>query len=205
MTMQRVRSLHPATNGTVPRSPSGSSCLRDAGADNAGCDEREVDLRDGSTMRIRLLRPDDAGALLDLHRSLSRSNLFFRFLTPMPTVHESFIAPLTRVDQNRNLGLVGEVDGRLVAAAHCFRDENDARRGEIAFVTHESLQGRGIATWMLKHLAQAAWKHDIHILDGMVHHENYRMIDVLTQSGFAAESHRRGSECYISLQLTAPV
>ena len=46
--------------------------------------ERDVPLRDGGSIHLRPIRPDDVGRLQAFHGRLSRDSIFFRFFSPLP-------------------------------------------------------------------------------------------------------------------------
>lgn len=59
--------------------------------------ESDVVLRDGSTIHLRPIRPDDATKLLDLYHRLSRRSLYDRFFT-VPRADPVYAAYLANVD-----------------------------------------------------------------------------------------------------------
>ena len=48
----------------------------------------DVVLRDGATMHIRPIRPDDADALQRMHLAQSPESVYFRFFAPVPRLGE---------------------------------------------------------------------------------------------------------------------
>src|SRR5215813_11238998 len=115
--------------------------------------ESDILLRDGSTLRLRPIRIDDVAALRELHARLSPRSVYLRFFSPLPELSEERARQLCAVDYHDAFALVGELGGRIVAVARYYRSTENASRAEVAFVTEDALQGRGIATRMLVRLA----------------------------------------------------
>jgi len=150
----------------------------------------DIVLRDGSTIRLRPLSPQDENGLVALHRRLSDQDAHFRFFGPAAAVTVERLRELCRAALPDSFGLAGELRGRVVAVAHWFRSPASANQAEVAFVTDEALRGRGIGTRMLERLADIAREHGIDRFEAEVQGANHSMIDVFLKSGFEVE--RRG-------------
>src|SRR3954468_23247772 len=85
--------------------------------------ESDTLLRDGSTLRLRPIRPDDVAALIEFHKRLSPRSVYFRFFSPLPELSREKATQLCTVDYNNTFALVGEHAGRIVAVARYYRDE----------------------------------------------------------------------------------
>ena len=59
----------------------------------------------------------------------------------------------------------------------------------MAFAVADELQGMGIATTLLAHLAEAAEEDGIRWFEAEVLPENHRMVEVFRESGFAVRTH----------------
>src|SRR5579859_7885644 len=82
--------------------------------------ERDVVLRDGSTVHLRLLAEADLERLVDFYGRLSPESRYFRFLgarSPEGAGREE----LGRVSRGEELALAAELAGRLVAVASYTR------------------------------------------------------------------------------------
>ena len=62
-------------------------------------------------------------------------------------------------------------------------------RAEVAFAVADEMQGRGLATVLIAHLAQVASARGITTFTATVLPENRRMISVFRESGFPVEVH----------------
>ena len=147
--------------------------------------ETDVVLRDGSTVHIRPARPDDS----------SRS----RTTSSASPTSRGGCASSALVGRRRRAG--GERgrsrrrrpshaarvhrrdDERIVGGAQYIREGEAARRDGAVSVTDE-LQGQGLASILIGHLAQAATSNGIAFFAPQVLPENHRMIDVFRHAGF---------------------
>ena len=153
--------------------------------------ERDVLLRDGSTVHLRPIHPNDDPAIQALYSRLSERSLYLRFHRPVRHVPEEELG-VARVDPHETFALVavhGEPpDQRVIAVGRYSRFPEDLSRAEIAFTVEDSHQGRGIASQLLDHLALIARDHGIETFEADVLGENRSMLEVFRESGFPVQS-----------------
>ncbi|MFN8061283.1 MAG: GNAT family N-acetyltransferase [Vicinamibacterales bacterium] len=157
-------------------------------------------LRDGSTLHVRAIRPDDAERLLDLLGRLSPESLRFRFFA-VPRPDLGFARRLATVDYDDTFALVGELNDRIYAVARYARDAARPDHAEAAFVTADALQGKGIGTRLLEELARVARDRGIRYFDARVMASNLRMMDVFHDSGFEVHRQLSGGEYDVSIDI----
>ncbi|MGH2789406.1 MAG: GNAT family N-acetyltransferase [Actinomycetota bacterium] len=147
--------------------------------------EADVALRDGSTVHVRPVRPDDWDAMLAFFQGLSPESQYFRFFSGTKNFEPATVWA-TDVDYEGRFGLIATTgqSKRVVAHAAWQRLDDDPTRAEVAFVNADDYQGRGLGTILLAHLAQAAEDSGVAIFEAEVLPENHRMIEVFRQSGF---------------------
>ena len=159
----------------------------------------DVVLRDGSTVHLRPIRPDDDGRLLDLLHRMSEEALYYRFLS-VPRIDREKAQELVRVDLERQRVLVAEYGGDIVATAGYYISTH-ADRAEVAFAVADAWRGRGIGTRMLECLAEIGRRSGIRTFDAYVLGENRRMIEVFRESGFAVTRQLDHGVFHVSLDL----
>ena len=150
--------------------------------------EADVVLRDGSTVHLRPVRPEDEAALLTFFRALSEQARALRFFTRTsdealgPLVHR-----MVHVDYVRRYGIVATVGVPERIIGHAMYAALDGDRAEVAFAVADDYQGRGLGTLMLGHLAEHAAEHRIRLFEAEVLPTNIRMLDVFRDAGFPTE------------------
>jgi acetate---CoA ligase (ADP-forming) len=162
--------------------------------------ESDVVLRDGSTLRLRPVRPGDEAALGELHDRLSPDSTYFRFFG-LRAENASEVSRLLRTDYDNEFSLVAESGARLSGVASYSRNPKLPERAEVAFTIADALQGRGVGTRMLETLAAIARDHQIRIFDAYVLHDNDRMTRVFLDSGFQVERRLEGGVFHVVLRL----
>jgi acetyl coenzyme A synthetase (ADP forming)-like protein len=148
--------------------------------------EADVALRDGSTVHLRPVRPEDEAGLLAFLRGLSPRSLTLRFFSPAINL-ESIAAAASNVDYVHGFGLIATVGGGAQIIGHATYVGIADDRAEVAFAVDDRYQGRGLGTIMLGQLAEVAAANGFHQFEAVVLPENYRMIGVFRESGFPLE------------------
>src|SRR5215217_6165907 len=151
----------------------------------------DVALRDGSTVRVRAVRPDDLDGLRALLSGMSESSRWLRFLSAGANLDRAAAAG---ADPGDGAGLVVTVGSEERIVAHAMFGIEAPGRAEIAFEVADEWHGRGIATILLAHLANVARRAGVRTFVAYVHPTNRRMIGVFRESGFPVEVHSEPGE-----------
>jgi acetyl coenzyme A synthetase (ADP forming)-like protein len=159
--------------------------------------EAEVVLRDGSTVHIRPLRPDDGERLESLFAALSDQSRAFRFFSSGIDVAKE-AAREARVDYVRSYGLLALTGPQERVAGHAYYVASDDQTAEVAFAIADDFQGRGLGTILLGQLAEAAAANGIRVFEAVVRADNHRMVDVFRQSGFPVEVQSAAGEIHVT-------
>src|SRR5687768_1486821 len=146
----------------------------------------DVVLRDGSTVRIRVMRPSDEASLCDLITSLSEESRWLRFYCNQNrTAIAAEAHREANLDQAFGLVAVSGEEERVVG--HAFYVAINDQRAEVAFTIANEYQGRGLGSILLGQLAQVASANGIEIFEAEVIAANHRMLHVFRASGFPIE------------------
>ena len=148
-------------------------------ADMAG----DVTTREGTSLHLRPIRPDDAVGLLEFHGRLSQRSVYRRFLFVHPKLSASEVDRFTHVDYADRLALVVEDGDRLVAVGRYDRSPGTSE-AEVAFVVADEYQHHGIGTMLLHRLAEAAGPKGITTFTACTLADNRDMLDVFVHGGF---------------------
>lgn len=160
----------------------------------------DVVLRDGSTVHLRPAQPADETAVRSMFSRLSTESLYSRFFR-IPKLPHLDVSGLLHADPDQAFSLVAESKGEACALAGYTRDPHVPERAEVAFVTSDALQGRGIGTRMLETLADIARAHRIQRFDAYVLTNNHRMMGVFIDSGFAIDQQLEAGVFHVVLDL----
>jgi acetyl coenzyme A synthetase (ADP forming)-like protein len=161
----------------------------------------DVVVRDGSTVCLRRAVDADVPALLTFFESLSTDSRYQRFLG-LPALTPARVRALAAADARAGTALVVETQGRIVAFAGFYKDPQQPRRAEVAFVVSDALQGHGIGTRLLERLASIARAQGIDTFDADVFADNQRMRDVFRESGFGVQTSVERGVCRVAVSLS---
>lgn len=143
-------------------------------------------LADGGTAHVRPIRPADADRLLAFYSRLSDESIYFRFFGPRPKLSDKEVAWFTNVDYANRVALIATIGTEMVAVIRY--DRVSATEGEVAFLVEDAHQGRGVASVLLEHLAATAHENGIETFIADVLPANMKMMGVLRQAGYTAQS-----------------
>ncbi len=159
-------------------------------ADNPRSYAREAVLRDGESLLVRAIRPDDKPRLVDLFRRMSPRSIRHRFMGAKSELSPDELAYLTEVDFRSHVALVaisrkGGAERIAGVGRYVWTDERGEKPAEAAFTVADADQGRGIGTILLEHLAAIAAAGGVAWFQAEVEADNAAMLEVFEESGFA--------------------
>ena len=155
-------------------------------------------LRDGSTVHVRPVRPEDEEAMLAFLEGLDPGSRMFRFFSAGTDLARAAHL-MVDVDHSQRYGLVAVRGTRDEVVAQGIYLGGRLGEAEIAFTIAEQLQGVGLGTLLLAHLAEVAQENGISIFTAEVMPENHRMIEVFRESGFPVEMSSRPGAIHVEL------
>lgn len=148
-------------------------------------------LADGTSVRVRPIRPDDEARMADFHAGLSTRSVYHRYFhlatLEQRTAHAR-LALTCRTDPASGLALVAEHtrdDGSLevLALARLTRTGDDGS-AEFALLVVDQWQGLGLGRLMMEHLVEAARRVGVRWLYGDMLADNDAMRAVVRRAGF---------------------
>ncbi len=158
-------------------------------------------LRDGRVAEFREMRSSqrDRAVIRELFAHVSAESLYYRFFQVVGELSDAFIDRQLKVNDDNNQTLLCMAGEHAVDMGSYSRV--DEERAEVAFLVDDCMQGKGIGTMLLEHLAETAWRHGFKRFDAHVLTGNYRMIEVFKSSGYELQSTLRSDEIHLTLPL----
>jgi RimJ/RimL family protein N-acetyltransferase len=163
-------------------------------------------LKDGTEVAIRAIRASDGPAIVAAFGELDRESIYRRFFSPKKELSDAEIRQLTEVDFKQVTALVvtTQADGvetLLGGGRYAVEAEKQPQSAELAFLTHTSYRGRGIAGLLLQHLTLLAREAGLVRLEADVLAENQSMLNVFRRSGLLMTQRRDGNVVHLTLEL----
>ena len=152
---------------------------------------------------IRAVRPDDRERIVNAFRGLDRGSVYRRFFFHKKELKEEELRRVTECDGASAAVLVATVGSGdreiIVGLGEYVRSGETA---DIAFAVEEDFQGRGIASRLLRKLADIARANGILQFEADVLAENAPMLAVLRNSGLRMQTSAGQGVIHATLSLT---
>ena len=158
--------------------------------------EETLVLRDGRSVRLRPVRPEDADAERAFIAALSPETLYRRFMMPVKSLPDSLIERFTQIDYDRELALVaieevssagdatGAAASQRIAAVGRILPTWDDGVAEFAIVVGDWMQHSGLGRELMLRLIAAARARGYRMLEGIVLAQNLSMLTFCARLGF---------------------
>jgi RimJ/RimL family protein N-acetyltransferase len=164
--------------------------------------EVRVELRDGSAVTVRPIRPADRDAVRHGFNGLSEQSRYQRFLSPMTELSESQLRYLTEVDHHDHEALIAfdAETGEGIGVARFVRLD-DGASAEAAITVVDAWQGRGVGTALAHLLADRARAEGVERLTSLLLASNRQMRDLLASLGPSETTADDGSTIEVAVAL----
>jgi len=158
-------------------------------------------LRDGRVAEFRQAENshEDIEAIRDLFRNVSSDSLYLRFFHLIRDVSDDFILQMIGDGGPNALALLCISGDRVIAVGNYVG--TGAAKAEVAFLVADNVQGKGLGSLLLEHLAQMAWRHGFKSFEATVLRENYQMLKVFKDSGYELTSDQEPDSVHLILPL----
>ena len=159
-------------------------------------------LRNGLPITVRALRPDDRERIAAAVRGLDRESIYLRLFSYRNELTDAALDRIMRFDtQSEVVLLVVTAEERVIGSGRYVASSRDS--AEIAFMVEEDFHGQGVASRLLRHLAQVAIGQGVRAFEADVLAENKAMLAVFERTGWAMTKAREGDVIHVKLALTA--
>ena len=149
-----------------------------------------LQLRDGATLTVRPIRPEDALIETEFVEGLSDESRRMRFQSGLRHLTPGMLARFTQIDYDREMALIAVDDSgareREVAVARYIRMP-DERACEFAITVADEWQHRGLGTKLMERLIAVARSRRLETMVGWVLSGNAGMLEMVSRLGFTAE------------------
>jgi RimJ/RimL family protein N-acetyltransferase len=144
-----------------------------------------AELRDGSTVVIRPIEPDDKERLRTTFHRLSPESRRRRFMTPANELADEDLMYLTEVDHHRHEALVATdpESGEILGVARWVRQPGRREVAELAVAVVDDRQGRGMGSELVTHANARAREEGIERYHAIVSTDNVQVIEALERHG----------------------
>jgi RimJ/RimL family protein N-acetyltransferase len=164
-------------------------------------------LRDGRSVTIRAIRPDDKGLLIDTLSKVSPQSLYLRLFSGKRKFSDDEMNQIATVDFVNVVALVAVLDedgsDKIVGGGRYIRigPSGTGQRAEVAFLIDDAHQGLGIGSRIFKHLLEIARESGITHFEAEVLPSNAPMLRLFARSGLPVGKTMTRDSVHVTIQL----
>jgi acyl-CoA hydrolase/RimJ/RimL family protein N-acetyltransferase len=144
--------------------------------------------KDGLTVVFRAIKPSDEEEMRKLFYRFSDNTVYYRYFSHVKSMPHKEMQEYVNIDYQKTLSIVGTVAEsgreRIIAEGRYVRLSDHPSYAEVAFVVDENYQGKGIASFLLKMLIQAAAEQGLEGFSADVLYDNKAMLKVFEKASF---------------------
>lgn len=166
--------------------------------------EASTRLHDGTELQVRVIEPDDKGAIAAGFDRMSPESRYRRFFSPLNRLSDADLRYLTEVDHHDHEAVVAiSPDGEPVGVARYVRGP-DPSSAEVAVTVVDEWQGKGAATLLLELLVKRARAEGIERFVAVILEENEGAIELFKNLAPGDPRPRRSSTGQLELTIELP-
>jgi acetyltransferase len=147
-------------------------------------------LRDGRTVLLRPIKPEDEPLWLEMFQNFSEQSIRYRFFQIIKdTPHETRVR-YCNIDYDREIAIVPELteNGRKrILGVTRVSIEPDGKKGEIAFITADPWQGLGLGTKMIDYVLEICKDMKLETIYAIMLQDNFQAISLMKKMGFTVK------------------
>jgi acetyltransferase len=145
-------------------------------------------LADGTNIKIRPIRPEDASIEQSFVHELSEKSKYFRFMQSLNELTQQMLVRFTQLDYSRELALIAvleehEKETELGVARYMMNPDGESC--EFALVVADKWQNKGIGSHLMSSLIAAARERGIETMEGEILTNNDGMLKLTAKLGFS--------------------
>ncbi|MBC7131318.1 bifunctional acetate--CoA ligase family protein/GNAT family N-acetyltransferase [Candidatus Bathyarchaeota archaeon] len=147
-------------------------------------------LKNGESVILRPVKPEDEPFLREFYYSLSEETLMFRFFQVSREFSHETLTRHCNLDYDREMAIIAEKNGekRMIIGVGMLTVNPGMRNGEFAVVVGDKWQGLGLGSKLMDSLIEVAEDMGLESIYGYIASNNHRMINLCKKKGFAIET-----------------
>lgn len=153
-------------------------------------------LRDGRTVLLRSIKPEDEPLWLEMFRNFSNESIRYRFFRAIKETSQDMRVKYCNIDYDREIAIIAELteDGeRKMIGVVRVPIEPDGKNGELALIVADPWQGLGLGSKLAEYMIEICKDKGLETLYGLILSDNTRAIRLVRKMGFKIEHADRGT------------
>jgi acetyltransferase len=149
-------------------------------------------LRDGRTVLLRPIKPEDEPMWLEMFQQFSEESIRFRFFQLVKDTPHEVRVRYCNIDYDREMAILAELteDGRrkILGVVRLIIEPGE-KTGEIAFIVADPWQGLGLGSKMVDYMIEICKDKKLEAIYGLILRDNQRAIALMKEMGFTVEQY----------------
>jgi len=169
--------------------------------------ETTMTTRDGKTVLVRPIRPDDEPKMKEMFYSFSEKTVYLRYHSTLKAMPHNRLQVFCNVDYETEVALVavvGAAGQEEVVGVGRYMTDPSKTTAEMAFVVRDDWQRKGIGTFLFNKLVEIASSQGIRKFHAEVLAENSGMLKIFYRSGLKVETTSGEGVISVNLELPDP-
>ena len=165
--------------------------------------ERHAQLKDGTAIFIRPVRPEDERLYGPFFEGVAEQDLRLRFFASIKDRSHAFFARFTQLDYARAMAFIAieETTGKMLGVVRQHASAN-YETAEYAILVRSDLKGRGLGWLLMQMIIEYARSEGLRVIEGQVLAENTTMLRMCSELGFTiANDPNEDGICVVTLRL----
>jgi acetyltransferase len=154
---------------------------------------QEWQMKDGTVVTIRPIRPEDAEMEQEFVKGMSDESRYYRFMDTLRELTPTMLVRFTQIDYDREMALVGTVAGEegkeLQIGVARYVVNPDGESVEFALAVGDAWQKSGVGRKLMTALIDCARQKGYRAVVGDVLTTNGKMFNLMTSLGFTIHPH----------------
>jgi acetyltransferase len=149
-------------------------------------------LRDGRTVLLRPIKPEDEPLWLEMFKNFSEQSIRYRFFRPIKDTPHEMRVRFCNIDYDREIAIVAELteEGqRKIIGVVRVPIEPDKKTGEIAVIVADPWQGLGLGSKLMDYMIEICRDKKLETIYGIMLNDNQQIINLLKKMGFTIKRH----------------
>lgn len=144
-------------------------------------------LRDGRTVLLRPIKPEDEPLWLEMFKNCSEESIRYKLFQTLKHMPHEVRVRYCNIDYDREIAIVAELTengARKIIGTARVSIELDGKTGEIAFLVADPWQGLGLGTKLVDYVIEICKERGLETVYGIMLPENRKAIELMKNLGF---------------------
>lgn len=166
--------------------------------------EQTFETRDGGSVFVRPIRPDDEPMMREMFYDFSEQTKYLRYHAALKAMPHNKLQVFCTVDYESEMAFIalkGKPGEEQVIGVGRYMTDAEGRSAEVAFTVQDDWQRQGLGTYLFQKLVEIGREHGVKEFHAYVLVENSGMLKIFHRSGLVVETANEGDVVRVVMKL----